>query len=89
MSLAHESDTIAAIATPMGEGGISVIRISGASAIRIADRGFKENLARSRRLAQRHYGRFTNKTGDDLDNVVVGLRTPLLRRRNCWMDGEY
>jgi len=34
-------DTIAAIATPIGEGGIGVIRISGASAIEIAKSIFK------------------------------------------------
>ena len=32
--------TIAAIATPLGEGGISVIRISGEDAIKIADKCF-------------------------------------------------
>ena len=33
-------DTIAAIATPLGEGGLAVIRLSGAQALRIADRCF-------------------------------------------------
>ncbi|MBR7071407.1 MAG: tRNA uridine-5-carboxymethylaminomethyl(34) synthesis GTPase MnmE [Clostridia bacterium] len=33
--------TIAAIATPLGEGGIGVIRVSGADAISIADRCFR------------------------------------------------
>ena len=32
-----ETDTIAAISTPVGEGGISVIRVSGPDAISIAD----------------------------------------------------
>jgi tRNA modification GTPase len=30
-------DTIAAIATPIGEGGLAVIRISGAHALAVAD----------------------------------------------------
>ena len=34
-------NTIAAISTPNGEGGISVIRISGNDAIAIADKIFK------------------------------------------------
>ena len=34
-------DTIAAIATPPGEGGIGVVRLSGEAALRIADRIFK------------------------------------------------
>ena len=33
--------TIAAIATPLGEGSIGVIRISGENAITVADRVFK------------------------------------------------
>ncbi len=33
--------TVAAISTPAGEGGISVIRISGAEALQVADRVFK------------------------------------------------
>ena len=34
-------DTIAALSSPMGKGGVSVIRISGADAIEIAERVFK------------------------------------------------
>ena len=33
-------DTIAAIATPLGEGGLAVIRISGARALAVADKSF-------------------------------------------------
>ena len=33
--------TIAAVATPQGEGSIGVIRISGENAIKIADKVFK------------------------------------------------
>ncbi len=33
-------DTIAAIATPLGEGGLAVIRLSGANAFAIADKCF-------------------------------------------------
>jgi len=34
-------DTIAAIATPLGEGGLAVVRLSGARAFAIADKGFE------------------------------------------------
>ncbi|HBI04105.1 MAG TPA: hypothetical protein DDY49_08775, partial [Paenibacillaceae bacterium] len=37
-------DTIAAIATPPGEGGIAIIRISGSQAIHIVDKIYKGNL---------------------------------------------
>ncbi|MDN5332011.1 MAG: tRNA modification GTPase [Tepidanaerobacteraceae bacterium] len=36
----YERDTIAAISTPLGEGGIGIIRISGDDAFRIADKIF-------------------------------------------------
>ena len=34
-------DTIAAISTPMGEGAIAIIRLSGPDAVQIADRMYK------------------------------------------------
>ena len=34
-------DTIAAVATPLGEGGLAVIRLSGAEALAVADRSFR------------------------------------------------
>lgn len=36
-----EFDTIAAISTPIGEGGISIVRMSGEEAVTIANRVFK------------------------------------------------
>ena len=36
-----EFDTIAAISTPIGEGGISIVRMSGEDAIKIANEVFK------------------------------------------------
>ena len=34
------TDTIAAISTPLGEGGVSTVRISGENAIKIANQYF-------------------------------------------------
>ena len=39
-------DTIAAIATPAGQGGIGIVRISGKEAIAVADRFFVFKEAR-------------------------------------------
>jgi tRNA modification GTPase len=36
----HLDDTIAAIATPLGEGGLAVVRVSGAQALAVADKSF-------------------------------------------------
>lgn len=40
-----ESDTIAAISTPVGEGGIAIIRVSGPEAIEIVDKIYKGKRA--------------------------------------------
>ena len=58
------SDTIVAIATPSGRGGLGVIRISGPDATRIAG----ELIGRTKRLKPRHatFARFS-----DSDQVVV------------------
>lgn len=41
MSLTQEFDTIAAISTPLGEGAISIVRLSGTDALKIAQSVFK------------------------------------------------
>ncbi len=41
MKLVLDFDTIAAISTPMGEGAIAIVRLSGEEAVTIADRIFK------------------------------------------------
>ncbi len=74
-------DTIAAIATPLGEGGLAVIRISGAQALAVADKSFvpvgkssmKPSAAPTHTL---HYGRIAN-AGRVIDEVLVAvLRAP-------------
>src|SRR6185295_1319986 len=74
-------DTIAAIATPLGEGGLAVIRISGAQALAVADKCFvpvgpsalKPSAAPTHTV---HYGRIDN-AGRVVDEVLVAvLRAP-------------
>jgi len=74
-------DTIAAIATPLGEGGLAVIRISGAQALTIADRAFvplgknsiKPSAATSHTI---HYGRVV-RAGQTVDEVLCAvMRAP-------------
>ncbi|MBE7027226.1 MAG: tRNA uridine-5-carboxymethylaminomethyl(34) synthesis GTPase MnmE [Ruminococcaceae bacterium] len=74
--MSHE--TIAAIATPVGVGGIGVIRISGDKAFFIADKIFKgkTNLcdAHSHTI---HYGHIINENGETIDEVMVSvMRAP-------------
>lgn len=63
-------DTISAISTPPGEGGIGIVRLSGARSREIAKKIFTGKL-RHRHLA---YGRVINPdSGDILDEALVAL----------------
>jgi tRNA modification GTPase len=65
-------DTIAAISTAIGEAGISVIRISGKDAIKIADKIFvgKKKLAEVKTHTA-HYGKIVDGEGNVVDYVVA------------------
>ena len=66
--------TIAAIATPLGEGGISIIRISGEDAINIADKcfvAFSGNELSSLGGYQAAYGRVLDGNNATLDDAVA------------------
>lgn len=62
--------TIAAIATPAGEGGISVIRISGNEAFSIASRIFSKDLTHLPSHTA-HYGKILSESGECIDQVLV------------------
>ncbi len=70
-----DSDTIAAIATPLGSGGIGIIRISGKEAAGIAGALFRPSRQRDLQgpLSHRLYlGRILDpETGRDLDEVMM------------------
>ena len=63
----HET-TIAAIATPPGEGGIAVIRLSGADAFSIASHCFSRTIKQSHHA---HYGHILNEDHSKLDEVLL------------------
>ncbi len=61
-------DTIAAISTPLGEGGIGIVRLSGSEALSIAGAIFPGRLS-DRRL---QYGHVVDpRTGERVDEVLV------------------
>jgi len=77
----HIEDTIAAIATPIGEGGLAVIRLSGETALSIADKVFEPTGKSSIRPSKAkthtiHYGHVVQ--GDRIiDEVLVSvMRAP-------------
>ncbi len=70
------NDTIAAIATSLGEAGIGIVRISGSQAISIADQIFKAKG--KKRIAdmngfQLRYGKVIDKDENIIDEVLVAL----------------
>ncbi len=71
-------DTIAAISTPLGEGGISVIRLSGIGAFEVADRVFLGRTKLGEALSHSaHFGRIVDEAGNLVDEVVaVTFRAP-------------
>ena len=63
---------IAAIATPIGEGGISVVRVSGTGACRAVDRIFRgKHTLVSSASHTAHLGMLTRLNGEAIDQVVV------------------
>ncbi len=71
MIMAQE-DTIAAIATPIGEGGIAVIRVSGPDALAVADLGFRGKQKLSTVLTHTaHVGFFYDRTNEVIDEVIA------------------
>lgn len=65
-------DVIAAIATPIGEGGISVIRISGKNAIEVTDKGFRGRQPLTLATTHTaHFGSYVDHDGNIIDEVVA------------------
>ncbi|MEA2067758.1 MAG: tRNA uridine-5-carboxymethylaminomethyl(34) synthesis GTPase MnmE [Verrucomicrobiota bacterium] len=79
MSL-YNPDTIAAIATPPGEGGVGIVRISGSSVWKIADKLFQP-LDKTPVSAREHgtfaYGKVVEADGSEIDTgLALVMRAP-------------
>ncbi|MCA1803401.1 MAG: tRNA uridine-5-carboxymethylaminomethyl(34) synthesis GTPase MnmE [Rhodothermaceae bacterium] len=71
-----QQDAIAAIATPLGEGGIAVIRVSGRDAIDLIEPVFTGRKLTDQPTHTAHFGRLTHRDRV-IDEVVVTLfRSP-------------
>lgn len=69
-----EFDTIAAISTPIGEGGISIVRMSGEESVKIANRLFKGKDLTQAASHTINYGHIVDpKTGEMIDEVMVSV----------------
>ena len=82
-------DTIAAIATPLGEGGLAVIRISGPEALAVADRCFVPAGKSASKLSTApthtiHYGKIV-RGGNTLDEAMAAvMRAPRTFAGRTW-----
>ena len=67
-----QGETIAAIATPPGEGALAVIRISGEKALSVADAVFRAAKTPSS-AEERHvlFGKIVDVTGGVIDEVLL------------------
>lgn len=66
----YPGETIAAIATPLGEGGVAIIRISGNQALPVAARVFSGPVHQYRSHTA-HFGQVRNAQGEHLDDVLL------------------
>lgn len=71
-------ETVAAIATPPGEGGVAIIRISGDNALEVAAQVFSGPV-RKYSSHTVHYGHIRNHKGEHVDDVLI---IPMLGRRS-------
>lgn len=67
---AHPSDTIAAISTPRGKGGIAVIRISGSDALSVLGKIFKKDKNSKPKTQQAMHGWIADGK-EPVDEVIV------------------
>jgi len=68
-----QKEPIAAIATPIGEGGIAVIRVSGKNSIETVNRAFEGANLTKQDSHTVHFGKIVNKNGQVVDEVLVTL----------------
>lgn len=73
-----EADTIAAISTPVGEGGISIVRISGDDAVKVAERIYRGKNLDKVASHTINYGHIIDpETKEEVDEVMVSvMRAP-------------
>lgn len=63
-------ETVAAIATPPGEGGVAIIRISGKNAIDIGEKIFSRSIKNFKSHTV-HYGNILDPLGSHIDDVLL------------------
>ena len=85
MSITKEFDTITAISTPLGEGAIGIVRLSGTDAVAIANKVFKGKNLETVASHTINYGHIVenDETIDEVMSVLCVHQRPL-RVRMSW-----
>lgn len=82
MKFVHQAytpgETIAAVATPPGEGGVAIIRISGDNSLEVAAKVFSGPV-RNFSSHTVHYGQILNSKKERIDDVLI---IPMLKKRS-------
>lgn len=74
MSITKEFDTIAAISTPLGEGAIGIVRISGTDALMIASKIYRGKDLSAIQSHTLNYGHIVDPDKNEiLDEVMLGV----------------
>ncbi len=73
MIISNLNDTICAISTPAGTGGIAIVRLSGTLAIDIADKAWQGKRLADCKSHTAHLGNLTDTDGSILDNCVATI----------------
>lgn len=66
----QKGETIAAVATPPGEGGVAIIRISGTQALDVAARVFS-GAVHTYQTHTAHFGKIVDREGRTVDEVLL------------------
>ncbi len=67
------TDTIVAISTALGQGAISIVRLSGNNAIDIVNKSFKGSNLKEVKSHTISYGHITNKDNKHIDEVMISV----------------
>ncbi|MGR3317903.1 MAG: tRNA modification GTPase [Candidatus Anammoxibacter sp.] len=81
------SKTLAAIATPIGEGGIGVIQVSGPNALKIVNKIFKSKTIENLELSETNrlfYGAIHDENNNQIDEAIINV----YRKSGCYTNED-
>lgn len=79
------SKTIATIATPIGEGGIGVIQVTGPSALKIVNKIFRSNNIKNLERSENnrlYYGTIHDEDNNQIDEAIINVYRKSVRRKS-------